>query len=91
MAFLGVYALVINIVGFSLMAVDKSRARRKAWRVPEKQLFLVAAIGGSGGMWLGMRMWRHKTKHRSFTVGIPAILVVQVMAILAYWGNRLPH
>ncbi|MEK8132798.1 DUF1294 domain-containing protein [Paenibacillus filicis] len=91
MAFLWAYALLINAIGLILMAVDKGKARRKAWRIPEKQLFLVAAAGGSGGMWVGMRMWRHKTKHRSFTFGIPAIFIVQVVAILAIWGNQLPH
>ncbi|MGF7035130.1 uncharacterized membrane protein YsdA (DUF1294 family) [Paenibacillus mucilaginosus] len=75
------YLAVINLVGFGLMGSDKSRARKGGRRrVPEKRLFLIAAAGGALGVWIAMRSFRHKTQHRSFVVGIPAILAVQVLA-----------
>lgn len=64
------------------MGIDKKRARRKAWRIPESTLFLIALIGGSIGSIAGMYFFRHKTLHRTFVWGMPAILIVQVLAIL---------
>ena len=63
------------------MGIDKSRARRKAWRIPESTLFLIAFIGGSIGSIAGMYFFRHKTLHLSFVWGMPAILIVQVIAL----------
>lgn len=78
-----VYLLIINAAGFILMLVDKVKARKNLWRIPEATLFLVAAIGGSVGSILGMYTFRHKTKHIKFIVGMPLILAVQiVIAIL---------
>lgn len=78
-----VYLLIINAAGFILMLVDKAKARKNLWRIPEATLFLVAAIGGSVGSILGMYTFRHKTKHIKFIVGMPLILAVQiVIAIL---------
>ena len=57
------YLMVANIVGFALMGIDKKRAKRGAWRIPEKTLFLVSALGGSIGTWVGMYFFHHKTKH----------------------------
>ncbi len=74
-----VYIIVINIIGYAMMGIDKSRAVRGKWRIPEKSLFLVAIIGGSVGTNLGMKHFRHKTKHKSFVYGMPAILMFQVM------------
>ncbi|WP_159882172.1 DUF1294 domain-containing protein [Paenibacillus puerhi] len=91
MGFLWIYLVLINIVGLILMGADKRKARSKAWRIPEKRLFLVAVAGGAAGVWIGMRTWRHKTKHSSFTIGIPAIFVVQLLIALAVWGDRLPR
>lgn len=73
------YVVVINLVGFALMGVDKHRARKHQWRIPEKTLFLTALLGGSLGGILGMYTFRHKTKHWYFAVGFPVILVVQVI------------
>lgn len=73
------YVVVINLVGFALMGVDKHRARRHQWRIPEKTLFLTALLGGSLGGILGMYTFRHKTKHWYFVVGFPVILVAQVI------------
>ena len=78
-----VYLLIINAVGFILMLVDKVKAKKNLWRVPEATLFLVAAVGGSVGSILGMYTFRHKTKHIKFIVGMPLILAAQiVIAIL---------
>ena len=74
-----VYLLIINAVGFILMLVDKVKAKKNLWRIPEATLFLVAAIGGSVGSILGMYTFRHKTKHIKFIVGMPLILAVQVI------------
>lgn len=77
------YLLLINAAGFLLMMIDKQKARKNQWRIPERTLFLVALLGGSIGSLLGMRCFRHKTKHPTFTVGIPVILVVQLL-LFAY-------
>lgn len=77
-----IYLVVLNIIGFTIMGIDKSRAKRGAWRIPEKTLFLIAILGGSIGSILGMKQFRHKTKHKTFTIGMPAILIVQAAIIL---------
>lgn len=75
------YLLIVNAVAFLLMLVDKQKARRKLWRIPESTLFLMAAIGGSIGSLAGMFVFRHKTKHLKFTLGVPAILIAQLAGI----------
>lgn len=77
------YLIVLNLVGFFIMLVDKKRAIKNQWRISEKALIGISIIGGSIGMLAGMSTFRHKTKHKKFTIGIPVILVIQV-AILAY-------
>ena len=71
------YLLLVNLAGFLLMGLDKRRARRGAWRISEKALFLPAVLGGSLGSIVGMRTFRHKTKHWYFVIGMPLILVCQ--------------
>ena len=89
LALLGVHLLVINLDGLILMGVDKSRARRGKRRIPEATLFLVAAIGGSAGVLIGMYAFRHKTQHDSFTIGIPLILFFEaVLIVLAIYFAR---
>lgn len=78
---LGAYLLVINLEGFALMGIDKSRARRSRRRIAEATLFIVAALGGSLGVLCGMYAFRHKTLHTSFTVGIPLLLFFQAVLI----------
>lgn len=73
-----VYLLVVNALGFSVMLYDKYLAKNNLWRIPETTLFGIAVIGGSVGCLAGMYTARHKTKHLSFTLGIPAILAAQV-------------
>lgn len=75
------YLLIVNAIAFLLMLVDKQKAKRKLWRIPESTLFLSAAIGGSIGSLIGMYTFRHKTKHLKFTLGIPAILIAQIAAV----------
>lgn len=80
-----VYLLLINLYTFVLMGRDKKLAVKQHRRVPEKRLFTLSAIGGSIGTWLGMRTWRHKTKHNSFVFGIPAIFVLQVAVVVVLY------
>ena len=75
---LWIYLVVINIVALALYGADKRRAKKHAWRVSEKSLFLIALAGGSAGALLGMLLFRHKTKHWYFVIGIPLILALQV-------------
>lgn len=75
------YLLIVNIVGFAIMGIDKKRAIKGAWRISEATLFLTAAIGGSVGCIAGMEVFRHKTKHWYFKWGMPAILVIQIIVI----------
>lgn len=85
MKYLLIYLLIINALGFILMLIDKHKARKNKWRIPEATLMAVAALGGSVGSLLGMYLVRHKTKHLKFTLGIPAILVVQIgIAVAVY-------
>ena len=81
-ALLLAYIVVINVIGFALMGIDKAKARKRAWRIPEAPLFLIALVGGSLGTTVGMRVFRHKTLHWYFVFGMPAILIVQILLIL---------
>ena len=75
-----VWLLSINLAAFALMGTDKYRARRNMWRIPEKTLFLSAVLGGTPGAILGMRLFRHKTRHRRFRYGLPTLLAIQLAA-----------
>ena len=77
------YLHIINALGFWIMLADKRRAKRNVWRIPEARLMLTAALGGSIGVLAGMYLFRHKTKHPKFTLGVPLILAVQV--VIAVW------
>lgn len=81
--YLTVYLIIMNIVGFASMGIDKSKARRHAFRTPEKVLFMIAIFGGSLGSTIGMHIFHHKTKHWYFLYGMPAILVIHIL-IIAY-------
>lgn len=85
--FFYLYFAVLNIAGIVLMGMDKHRARRKQWRIPEKTLFLCSLLGGSAGTWMGMYLFHHKTKHWYFVIGMPLILILQaVIACVIYWN-----
>ena len=75
---LTIYLIFMNLLAFLLMGLDKSKARRNQWRIPEKTLFLSAILGGSIGAILGMQVFRHKTKHASFWIGMPCIPIAQL-------------
>ena len=77
-----IYLVIINLIAFLLMVMDKSRARKHQWRIPEKTLFLSAILGGSIGAIAGMYTFHHKTKHWYFVIGMPAILIVQIALIV---------
>ena len=85
---IAVILLVMNLLAFALMGIDKMKAKRGSWRIPEKTLFLVTALFGGLGGTLGMRMFRHKTKHWYFKFGFPALLVVQIV-LLAWLLTKL--
>lgn len=76
------YLIIMNFAGLTIMAIDKSKARHHAWRIPEKTLFLVSLLGGSLGTWAGMYIFRHKTKHWYFVIGMPAIFILHVLLLM---------
>ena len=84
MKYILIYLGIINLIGFFAMFLDKQKAKRGKWRIPEKTLFLLAVIGGSLGTTLGMHMFRHKTKHWYFKFGMPMILIIQFVLILYF-------
>jgi uncharacterized membrane protein YsdA (DUF1294 family) len=77
-----IYVVTINVVTFFLYGIDKWRARHSKWRIEESTLLWWAAFGGSAGALLGMKVWHHKTLHRKFKYGVPAILIAQVAVIV---------
>lgn len=81
------YFFILNLVSFLLMGLDKYKARRHAWRIQEKTFFLLAICGGAIGCLLGIYLFRHKTKHAKFTLGMPVILILQFV-LLFYFLSR---
>lgn len=81
------YFVCENVLTFLVYGIDKLKARQGKWRISEATLLLFAVIGGSIGAWLGMRVWRHKTMHKKFKYGIPAILMIHIIIIgyLSKW------
>ena len=77
------YLLAINAVTFIVYGIDKYKAKKAKWRISEATLLLLAVLGGSVGAWVGMKVWHHKTMHKKFKYGIPAILLIQI-ALMAY-------
>ena len=83
------YLLVVNIVGFAMMGIDKRRAKRDAWRIPERNFFIVAVLGGALGCYIGMQVFHHKTLHKAFAIGMPAILIVQILVPIVLYGKGM--
>ena len=77
-----IYLLIINALALAFMLADKRKATKNAWRIPEATLMGLAAIGGSLGAWLGMVLFRHKTRHPKFSVGIPVLMLLHITLLL---------
>ena len=84
MKYILLYLALVNAAAFLLMLVDKIKAKKNLWRIKESTLILSAVLGGSIGALAGMYTFRHKTLHRKFTIGIPAILILQIAAVLYF-------
>ncbi len=74
-----IYILLINLIGFFAMLIDKKKAQKGKWRIPEKTLLIITLLGGGVGTILGMYMFRHKTKKLKFTIGFPVILILEII------------
>lgn len=74
--------VLLNVISFGAFFLDKQKAVQGKWRIPEKVLFLLAGIGGAAGALLAMKLFRHKTRHPKFTIGIPVLLVLQIIAAM---------
>lgn len=79
MKYLLAYLVIINAAGVLIMLIDKQKAQKNLWRIPERSIMSIALSGGSIGVLLGMHIFRHKTKHLKFTIGVPMILAVQIL------------
>ncbi len=76
------WAILINLAGMAVMGMDKRRAVKQHWRIPEKTIWMISILGGSAGIWAGMSRFRHKTKHTVFRIGIPALLLFNMAAYI---------
>ena len=76
-----IYLVIINVVTFFMYGIDKWKAKHTKWRIPEATLLGMAVIGGSIAAWLGMKVWHHKTLHKKFKFGVPAIIIIQLLII----------
>lgn len=85
MQYLGLYLLMINIISFIAYGVDKYKAKRNLWRIPEKTLIGLASMGGFIGAFCGMQCFRHKTKHMKFVIGIPVISIIWIGFLLYFF------
>ena len=77
-----IYFVAINVATFFTYGIDKWKAKRDKWRIRESALLLLAALGGSIGAWLGMKVWHHKTLHKKFKYGVPAIILLQIALVV---------
>ena len=85
MKIIEIYLLLVNFLGILLTISDKKRAKHEAWRIRERTFFLVSAVGGSIGTYAAMRLFHHKTKHRRFMIGLPLLILAQVILVLVVW------
>ena len=77
-----IYIAIVNLIAYILYATDKYKSKKTRWRISERALIISALVGGSVGALLAMKMFRHKTKHKKFTLGVPFILVLQIILLL---------
>ncbi|SFA69920.1 Uncharacterized membrane protein YsdA, DUF1294 family [Acetitomaculum ruminis DSM 5522] len=89
LAYVLVYLSFMNVVGLVIMGIDKYKALKDAWRIPEKTLFLISLFGGSVGTWSGMYMFHHKTKHWYFVIGMPVIMLCHIAIALYVYFNLI--
>ena len=82
---IGLYVIIINVLTFFIYGIDKLKAKKGKWRTPEASLLGLAVIGGSIGAYLGIKVWHHKTLHKKFKYGIPAIIILQIACICLVW------
>ena len=87
MKLLIVYLILINAAGLLIMLIDKQKARRNRWRISEATLMTVAALGGSFGSLIGMKLFRHKTKRLKFSIGIPLLLVLHIIIVIMLYST----
>ena len=80
------YLAVVNTITFIVYGIDKLKAKKRKWRIPESTLLLLAIIGGSVGAWCGVKVWHNKTLHKKFIYGIPLIVIIQI-SIIIYLSN----
>ena len=76
-----IYLVIINVVTFFVYGIDKWKAKKSKWRIRETTLLGLSVLGGSIGAWLGMKVWHHKTLHKKFRYGVPAIIIIQLLLI----------
>lgn len=81
-----IYLLIINMIAFLAMWIDKTKAKKGKWRISETTLLLLGVLGGSIGGMIGMYTFRHKTKKKRFTIGMPAILIIEIIIYFIYFG-----
>lgn len=82
-----IYLAAVNLATFVMYGIDKYKAKKAKWRIPEATLLLMAAIGGSVGAWTGMQVWHHKTLHKKFKYGVPVIFLLQVALTFYLYNN----
>lgn len=88
--FCGIYFILINLISFVMYCIDKKRAKNHKWRISENALILSCVFGGSIGGLLGMKIFHHKTKHKKFTIGVPVILILQIILFCMISGGFRP-
>lgn len=79
-----IYFIIINIIGFLAMYIDKQKAKKGKWRIPEKTLFIITALGGGIGTIAGMYTFRHKTQKAAFVIGLPTITILEIISIIYF-------
>lgn len=79
-----IYLIIINVIGFLAMLIDKKKAQKGSWRIPEKTLFIITLLGGGIGTIAGMYIFRHKTKKLKFTIGFPTILITEIFVAVYF-------
>ncbi len=80
-----VYTAVMSLITFAVFGLDKIKAKTNSWRIRERTLFILAILGGGIGAFLGMQIFRHKTQHRQFVIGIPVIMIIQIILLVVLW------